>query len=75
MYVVFSNTLLADKVKSLVRQHEGDYNAHIIHKELLEHMSTSTKASVVASIIITYITTAKFGTSTWNCSSESFILH
>ena len=39
VYVVFKNTLLADKRKSLVRQHEGDYNAHDIHRELLAHMS------------------------------------
>ena len=38
-------------------------------------MSTSTKANVVSSIILTYITTAEFVNDTWNGSSESFILH
>ena len=61
--------------KSLVRQHEGYYNAYAIHKALLAHMSTSTKVSVVSSAIFTYITTAKFGNGTWNGLSESFTLH
>ena len=38
-------------------------------------MLTSTKASVESSTILTYITTAEFGTGAWNGSSESFILH
>ena len=38
-------------------------------------MLISTKASLESSTILTYITTAKFGTGTWNGSSESFILH
>ena len=75
MYTHFINTLLADKGKSLVSQHEGDYNAHAIYTELLAHILTSTKASLESSTIITYITTAKLGTGAWNASSESFILH
>ena len=75
MYAVFTNTLITDKGKYFIRQYEGDYNAHAIHKELLVRMSTSTKASVVSSTITTYITIAKFGHGTWNDSSESFILH
>ena len=75
MYAVFTNTILTDKGKYLFRQHEGDYNAHSIHKELLAHILTSTKASLESSILITYITTSKFGTGAWNDSSESFILH
>ena len=66
MYAAFTNNLLTDKEKPLVRQHEGDYNAHAIHRELLAHMSISTKASVVSSTILTYTTTAKFGNGTWN---------
>ena len=46
MYAFFANNLLTDKGKSLVSQHEGYYNAHAIHKELLAHMLTSTKASL-----------------------------
>ena len=68
MYAVFTNTLSTDKGKSLVIQHKGEYNAHVIHKELLVHMLTSTKASLESSTIITCITTAKFGTGTWNGS-------
>ena len=74
MYAVFTNTILADKEKYLV-QHEGDYNAHTIHKEFLAHISASTESSVVSSTILMYITPAKFGIDAWNGLSESFILH
>ena len=64
MYKVLTNALLTDKDKSLVRQHEGDYNVHTIRKELLAYMVTSTKASVVSSIIITFVAIANFGNGT-----------
>ena len=75
MYIVFTNTLLTDKGNNLINKYEGDYNTHAIHKELLTHMLTLTKASVVSSTILTYITTVKFQTVAWNGSSESFTLH
>ena len=75
MYAVFTNTLLTDKGKPLDNQHEGGYNVHVIHKEILTHMLTSTKYSLESSTILKYITTAKFGTDDWNGSAESFILH
>ena len=65
MYTVFANTILNGKGKYLISQHEGDYNAHAIHKELLAHMLTSTKAILESSTILIYITTAKFGTGAW----------
>ena len=43
-YAVFTNTLLIDKGNSLVRKYEGDYNIHAIHKGVMAHISTSTKA-------------------------------
>ena len=74
-YAVFANTLLTDKGKSLVSQREKDYNTHAIHKELLARMSTSTKSRLESSKILTYISTSKFISGTWNGSSQSFILH
>ena len=62
MFTFFTNTLVTDKEKSLVRQHEGDYNDHVINKELLAHMSTSTIYSIESSTILTYITVARI----WN---------
>ena len=49
MYAIFTNTLLTDKGKSLVSQHEGDYNAPAIHKELLTHILTL-KCEIIASL-------------------------
>ena len=40
MYAFFTKTLITDKEKSLIRQHEEDYNAHAVNKGLLAHMST-----------------------------------
>ena len=75
MYLVFVKILFTDEGKSLVRQHEGDYNVHAIHKELLENMITLSKASGVSYTITTYITKDKFENGTWNGSYETFILH
>ena len=46
-----------------------------MYMPFLVHMSTLTKASVVSSTILMYITTAKFGNDAWYGSYESFILH
>ena len=75
MYAVFSKTLLTDKGKSLVREHERDYNAQQVHKKLLDYAQKSTKASVESSQLLTYITSARLGTGSWKGSSHSFILH
>ena len=58
----FQKTFLADKVKSLVRQHEGDYTKNIMPKGLLAHMLTLTKASAESFTILIYTITIKFGT-------------
>ena len=75
IYAVFSKTLLTDKGKSLVREHEKDYNAQLVHKKLLDYAQKSTKASVKSSQLLTYITSARLGTGSWKGSSHSFILH
>ena len=49
MYAVFAKTLLTDKGKSLVREHEKDYDAQQIHKKLLDYAQRSTRASVESS--------------------------
>ena len=64
MYSVFVINLLTERVTLLVRTFERYYNADFVHKKLLENMSISTKTSVESSTILTYITTAKFISST-----------
>ena len=62
MYAFFTKTIIIDKETPPIRQHEGDNNAHFINKELMLHISTSTKPSLESFIILTYITTARI----WN---------
>ena len=65
MYAVFEKTLLTDKGKALVRAHQRKYDAQKIYQELCEYALKSTKATMDASSILTYITTAQLGTGTW----------
>ena len=75
MYAVFTKTLLTDKGKSLVREHDMDGDAQTIYRELFMHAKRSTKASVDASELLAYITTSRLGTGLWKGSTESFIIH
>ena len=75
MYAVFTKTLLTDKGKSLVREHDMDGDAQTIYKELFLHAKRSTKVSVDASELLAYITTSRLGTGLWKGSTESFIIH
>ena len=75
MYAVFTKTLLTDKGKSLVREHDTDSDAQTIYQEVFLHAKRSTKASVDASELLAYITTSRLGTGLWKGSTESFIIH
>jgi len=58
MYAVFEKTLLTDKGKTLVRDHQRKHDARAIYKGLSEYALSSTKASLDASTLLTYITTS-----------------
>ena len=58
MYAVFEKTLLTDKGKALVRAHQSSYDAQTIYKELLDYALTSTKATMDATALLSYITMA-----------------
>ena len=75
MYAVFTKTLLTDKGRSLVSEHDRDGDAQTIYRELFLHAKRSTKASVDASDLLAYITTSRLGTGLWKGSTESFIIH
>ena len=75
MYAVFEKTLLTDKGKALVRAHQRKYDAQKIYQELSEYALKSTKATIDASSILTYITTAQLGTGNWKGTTHAFILH
>ena len=75
MYAVFEKNLLTDKGKALVRKHQAKYNAQAIYKELKDYATSSTKASMDASTILSYITTVRLGDGKWKGSTHAFILH
>ena len=75
MYAVSTKTLKTDKGKSMVRIHADDYDAQSIHAEMYDYAQCSTKASVEASYLLTYITTSRLGTGAWKGSTESYIIH
>ena len=75
MYAVFEKTLLTDKGKALVRAHQRKYDAQSVYKELSEYALKSTKATMDASSVFTYITTARLGDGNWKGTTHAFILH
>jgi hypothetical protein len=75
MYAVFQQTVLTDQGKALVRAHEADFDAHAVYLALADYASKSTKSSLEASHILSYITNTKLGDGTWKNTTQSFILH
>ena len=75
MYAMFEKTLLTDKGKSLVCQHQQTFDAQAIYKELVLYASQSTKAALTSSSLLSYITTTNLADGTWKGNTQSFILH
>ena len=75
MYAVFEKTLLTDKGKALVRQHQHSFDAQKIYKELSAYATQSTKASMNASSLLLYITSTNLGDGKWKGTTHTFILH
>jgi hypothetical protein len=61
MYAVFMKTVQTDVGKSFVRGNEQKYDAQQIYKELLQHASTSTKAAIDSTAIMSYVTSVRLG--------------
>ena len=74
-YAVFENTLLTDKGKALVRLHQHTHDAQSIYKELLAYAQQSTKASMNASNLLSYISTTRLDDGKWKGTTHAFILH
>ena len=76
MYAVFECTLLTDQGKAYVHEHEATFDVQTIYKKIKTYSSTSTKASIDASHILSYITSARLGDgSSWKGTTHGFILH
>ena len=75
LYTVLENTVLTDRGKAIVRQHEATYDAQKVYKALLDHHLTSTKAMMDSSTILSYITSVRLGDGKWKGKTEGFITH
>ena len=75
MYAVLERTLQTDQGKAFVCEHEKDFDAQKIYSSLQEYSVTSTKASLDASKLLSYITSAKMGDGTWKGGAHAFILN
>jgi Reverse transcriptase (RNA-dependent DNA polymerase) len=75
VYAVLESKVLTDFGKSLVRDHEQDFNAQLVYKKLQAHHLKSTKALIESSTILSYITSVRLGNGEWKGSTESFIIN
>ena len=75
VYAVFEKTLLTDKGKALVRKHQNTFDAQKIYDELSEYAKKSTKATMDAASLLSYITTTNLADGKWRGTTHAFILH
>jgi hypothetical protein len=76
MFAVFEKTLLTDQGKAYAREYEKESDAQSIYRRISEYAIKSTKASLEASTILSYITSCKLGEgSAWCGPTASFDLH
>ena len=76
MYSVFERTLLTSNGLRAVRAHIADYDAQAVYATLLKTYEDSIRADEKIAELLRYITTAKLGPdSTWNGTTEDFVLH
>jgi hypothetical protein len=68
MYAVLERMLQTDQGKAFIHQHEEDFDAQKIYSSLQDYSVKSTKASLDASKLLLYITSAKMGDGAWQCS-------
>jgi len=74
VYSVFNRCVLIDTGKSIVREHEHDYNAQAVYtKELVQQATTSTKAKLSCDKLVIELTTLLLD-STWRGTHEGFVL-
>jgi len=57
-YGVLHYILLTDKGKSILREHEADYNAQLFWGKFTKHMTSSVKAHLKHTSLLQYITTS-----------------
>ncbi|CAJ1951061.1 unnamed protein product [Cylindrotheca closterium] len=74
MYQVFTTTLLTDKGKQFVHEHQATFDAQKIYNQLAKAYTKSVKADATATGLLRWIMTARLDDS-WRNTHESFIIH
>ncbi|CAJ1967690.1 unnamed protein product [Cylindrotheca closterium] len=74
MYQVFTMTLLTDKGKQFVCEHQATFDAQTIYNQLAKAYTKSDKADATATGLLQWIMTARLDDS-WRNTHESFIIH
>ena len=72
VHSVLPTTLRTDRAKKFVREHEGDFNAQMVHKKTYGFYETSVETRVSASSMFSYMTSVKFDS--WKGTTESLII-
>ena len=75
MYAVFEKVLLTDKGKALVRAYQKTYDVQTIYKELQDYALMSTKATMDATALLSYITTSNISDGKWKGTTHAYIIH
>jgi hypothetical protein len=73
VYSVFNRCVQTDTGKSIVREHEHDYNAQAVYTKLVQQATTSTKAKLSRDKLVIELTTSLLD-STWRGTHEGFVL-
>ena len=75
LYAVLESKVWTDFGKSLVREHEHNFDAQSLYKKLQAHHLRSTKAMIESSTILSYITSVRLGNGEWKGTTESFVIN
>jgi hypothetical protein len=75
VYAILESKVQTDRGRAIVRLHEVDRDAQQVYQKLRAHHTSSTKAKMNSSDLLTYITSAKLGSGVWSGSTEAFITH
>ena len=58
-----------------MRTHQKTYDAQLIYKELQDYALLSTKATMDASSLLSYITSSNLGDGKWKGTTHAYIIH
>ncbi len=75
MFSVFEKTLKTQNGLNILRSHHNNSDAQQVWKELCQKYVKSTRADIQAGNLMTYISSAKLGDSSWKGTTEDFIIH